>query len=266
MNEYANPTQHLKSEISKKKNIILNGQVVALDGLEYSKETKSMYTNSRDVPYDLSSVAQLYLCKDMDHGEYLYTCRENGIPPISFIDRERILTDLFVAPVAERKKIPLFFRETPIKVQEYLQRYEELKKKRGTGTEYIVLPSYPEKLYASIKKLLITAPEVKLVSKTEITYGERRYIFTRSPEEIDSFCEVAAFFIDGSSSQFREWPEETMDALKVTPSFFLFLEDQRKPIPTLPKRTVVLRARLDSPLSLEIAATEFWSRLGCRSQ
>lgn len=257
-----NPTAALKKEILGEERIAVKNKT-KIGASVYKSSANSTYKRTRGTYYTISAVAYMYLHRNLEHGEYLLRCKEAKIDAVSYIDKERILSDLRRPPLISRIKSRIPTRTGKMDIESLLRRYREVSEEGGRGLYYVIAPR--STAAASVLPLLLDAEKARHRPDNEIEYEGKRYKVTDTPTEISSFRNVAAVFIDGTPWQFREWPkEEIAEALKHIPVFYLHLEDQNVPIPKLPERVSILKADAQSDVSTRLAASAFWSIMGHR--
>ncbi|OAG31794.1 hypothetical protein NEDG_00269 [Nematocida displodere] len=257
-----NPTAILKKEAIKGGSVVIEGGNAVIGGTPHALDAKSTYTNKRGAPYTLGAVAALYCTREMDHGEYLAECKTHKIDAVSFIDRDRILKDLFVPPVDDMVSVCLPSQQGQLQVQELIKRYHKLKEGGRSGPEYILVPKTTESGTSAVIKMLLYSKEAQHNGGQEVEHTGKRYRVVDECSQIDSLSRVAAVFIDGTPWQFKGWPREITEAMKTIPVFYLYLEDSGRPIPKLPEQVSILKASQKSPITSKLISTAFWSILG----
>ncbi|KAI5181341.1 hypothetical protein NEOKW01_1535 [Nematocida sp. AWRm80] len=247
----------LKQEISRGGEVAATKTIVRIGGVEYPGDLKTAYSNSRKVPYTLRSIVYLYETRDKDHGEYISICRDKEIDPVSFLDRERILSDLFVAPVDNKITISIPFRsEGELTTTEILTRYDTLLKERSSEAEYIVIPRTEIDLAMVV---LLDNPITRRISETEIEASRKRYKIIYSPTELEDSSRIAAVFLDGTSWQFNHWPKHALDKALAAPMFYLHQKETNPTLPKLPRNVTILDTNTMSKIEKDLVSTAFWT-------
>lgn len=254
-------TTALKRAVAEKREVEFTDDSVLLGTEKYSKELQTTYANQRGVFYSLYSVANLYCERHLDHGAYIWQCKEKNIDPVSFMDREKILSDISIPPISDRIKILLPLRSQPLNIDEIYQRYVKEKKSRHIGIKYIVVPQALDQGIEKVLSILKEDGQALLHADGVIEHSGCLYRVVNSCKDVSSLKKIAAIFIDGTMWQFRDWPKEILDVLKTTPMLYLQDEHIQAPPSSLPQNTTILRTN-DSKVSLSLISRAFWSILG----
>lgn len=258
-------TTALKKAIAENREILLLENEVIIGNTSYRKDSQTRYTNQRGVPYSLGCIAHLYHTKNIDHGVYIRQCKEKKIDPVSFIDRERLLADIYIAPVTDHIKTSIPFRSDLLSAKELYQRYIDDKKSKQTGIEYIVIPPAFEQDIERFLSILKSNGQAFSHLDGTIKCNSYLYKVVSTHKEISSLDRLAAVFIDGGTGQFRDWPKEIIETMKTIPVFYLLDERENRPLPSLPLNTTILKTN-NSKISFSLISRAFWSILGHKVQ
>lgn len=248
------PTLTLRKHIAKNSPILVAPSSVTIGSESFSAQTKSTYTNSRNQPYTLSSIAYLHSTRELDHGDYIIACRAIQIEPVSYLDREKILKDLVAPLLLSKTKIVKRTRSYPIDINRILGAYAELKQSQPSGMQYILVPRDD----SEIRSILFSESSGNIIS-----LGDHKYKLVKDPSEVESIEKLAAVFVDGSSWQFNDWPSSLTSRMKYIPVLFLLLGNTSTP-PSLPDSATILRVD-DAPDCKNRITTAFWSIMGVPS-
>ncbi|EIJ94817.1 hypothetical protein NEPAR06_0970 [Nematocida parisii] len=248
------PTLILRKQISKNAVIKLDSDKITIGENTFPVTTKSTYTNSRDLPYSLASICYLHVTRTLDHGEYIASCRSSNIEPVSYLDRERILSDLLAPLPLTKVSVMRRPRRHPVLITHLLESYEELKAVQPSGMQYILLPRDD----SLIRSTLFT--EHIKNNEDIVTYGNYKFKLINDPEDAESFDRISAVFLDGSAWQFNDWPAALTTRMSYIPVFFL-AQGNAPSAPALPFSVTILKEDALGD-DLNRASVAFWSIMG----